>query len=119
MTDLAKENPVLAAAIAQFDAGNLRHIDVPEWPDAEGRPTRIFYRPTTLADISALSAHQGDPARMIAETLVLKALNADGQKMFPAALAGEIMRRVDPAVASRIVAEINARALSPEAAEGN
>ena len=47
------------------------------------------------------------PAEAVVMTLILKAMDADGVKLFKRANMTELMRSVDPEVVSRIVSEMN------------
>ena len=116
---------VLERAQAQFRerlGGGLRYLDVPEWPDADGNPTRVWFRPSLnlrqQQKILALSA-QDKAAAAIAMPLILRALDEDGKPLFRQIELGEIMRGVDPDVVARIVSEMNADELSDDELEKN
>ena len=116
---------VLERAKTQFRdrlAGGLRSLDVPEWPDADGNPTVVWFKPSLnlrqQQKILALSS-QDKAAEAIAMTLILRALDADGKPLFKTVELGEIMRGVDPDVVARIVTEINADEMSDDELEKN
>jgi len=86
-------------------SGDLKSIDVPEW-DA-----KIFFKSViTLREQSKLIelSSQGKQVEALVESLVVKARNEDGSKMFTMPDKVTLMNEVDPAVLIRVVSEINA-----------
>lgn len=104
-------------------SGALRSIEVPEWPDKDGKPSLIWYRPGGLNFLQQESifrlSDEGKKAEAIVETLILRALDADGKPIFRKDQRVELMRLVDPNVISRIVAEMNFGEESDEDLEKN
>jgi hypothetical protein len=100
-------NPVIQKATAHFreklNAG-LNSIEVPEWQ------SKIYFKPsTTLKEQSRLIelAQQGKTVEALVETLIVKARNEDGTKMFTVGDKVTLMNEVDPSIIIRIVGEIN------------
>ena len=99
---------VLEAAKVHFRdrmSGDLKCIDVPEWDNA-----KIYYKASmNFKDQGEILKLHGDnkPAEAVVMTLIVKALDADGNKMFKRANMTEMLRSVDPEVVSRIVAEMS------------
>lgn len=100
-------NPVIQKATAHFrekiNAG-LRCVEVPEWQ------CKIYFKPTTtLKEQSRLIelAQQGKTVEALVESLIVKARNEDGTKMFTQGDKVTVMNEVDPNVIIRIVGEIN------------
>ena len=101
-------NTVLAAAKAHFkevlSQGLRGPIRVPEWK------TDIWYKPATTfqqeAKIIELTA-AGKQVEALVESLIMRALDADGNAIFNKADKPELMRYVDPGVIMRIMAEMN------------
>jgi hypothetical protein len=86
-------------------SGELKSIDVPEW-DA-----KIYFKSViTLKEQSKLIelSSQGKQVEALVESLVVKARNEDGTKMFTMVDKVTLMNEVDPAVLIRVVGEINA-----------
>lgn len=84
--------------------GSLESIDVPEWE------TKIYFYPTTpLKDESAILKLQqeGKTVEALVQSLIVKARNADGSKMFAPADRVTLMNEVDPKVIIRVAAAIN------------
>jgi hypothetical protein len=83
---------------------DMQSIKVPEW-DAT-----IYFKSTqTLKEQSKLIelASQGKQVEALVESLIVKARNQDGTKMFSPAQKVILMNEVDPAIIVRIVTEMN------------
>lgn len=86
-------------------SGDMEHIVVPEWDD-----TKIYFKTTnTLQEESRLIelAQKGKTVEALVETLITKARNEDGTKMFKLADKPTFMNEVDPNVVIRICGEMN------------
>ena len=84
--------------------GQMKSIVVPEW-DME-----IFFKEVnTLTEESKMLAlaQQGKTIEALVETLITKARDKDGNKIFRPADKTTIMNEADPAVVIRITGEIN------------
>jgi hypothetical protein len=94
-------------AMNQFSArmSVIKRLTVPEWGDAE-----IYYRPSmNFRDTGAvLRLHtDNNPAEAVIMTLIFKAMDKDGKKIFTKADKTEMNLRYDPDVVSRIVSEMS------------
>lgn len=86
-------------------SGDMEKIDVPEW-DLE-----IYFKSAnTLQEQSKLIelARAGKTVEALVETLIMKARNADGTKMFKMADRITMMNEVDPNVLIRVVGTMGA-----------
>lgn len=86
-------------------SGEMKHIFVPEWD------TKIWFKEAnTLKEEAKLLelAQAGKTVEALVETLIVKARNEDGSKMFAMADKITIMNEVDPSVVIRVCAEMNA-----------
>ena len=86
-------------------SGEMKYIHVPEWD------TKIYFKESnTLREEAKLVelAQQGKTVEALVETLITKARNEDGSKMFSLAEKATFMNEVDPAVVIRICSEMNA-----------
>jgi hypothetical protein len=98
---------VLDKATSHFRSkisGDMKKVTVPEWE------CDIYFKPTlTLKEQGKLVelASQGKQVEALVESLVVKARNADGSKMFTMADKVTLMNEVDPNVIIRVVGEIN------------
>jgi hypothetical protein len=82
----------------------MKSIYVPEWD------CKIFFKTVvTLREQSKLIelATQGKQVEALVESLIVKARNEDGTKMFTFADKPVMMNEVDPNVIIRVVGEIN------------
>lgn len=99
---------VLEKATAHFRtkiSGEMKSISVPEW-DA-----KIWFKEAnTLREEAKLIelAQQGKTVEALVETLIMKARNEDGTKMFTFADKMTFLNEVDPAVIIRVVGDMNA-----------
>jgi len=62
-------------------AGELRHLDVTEWRYSDGQPVRIYWRPLTGLQQRKIEEAGSDVAR-VCTTLIQRALDADGNRIF-------------------------------------
>lgn len=99
---------VLEKATSHFRSkisGELKSVSVPEWE------TKVYFKSAiTLKEQSKLIelASQGKQVEALVESLIVKARNEDGSKMFNMADKVVLMNEVDPNVIIRVVGEINA-----------
>ena len=84
-------------------SGELLHVEVPEWD------CKIYFKPAfTFAQqekIITLS-NEGKMVEALVETLIVRALDADGKKVFRAAQKPKLMHEIDPNVIIRVVTEM-------------
>lgn len=104
---------VLDNATKHFRAklgGALKSLDVPEWE------TKIYFKDViTLKEQSKLVelAQAGKTTEALVETLITKARNEDGTKMFQTADKIVFMNEVDPQILVRVVGGMNEVAEMP------
>jgi hypothetical protein len=82
----------------------LKKIDVPEWE------LDIYYKTTsTLKEQSKIVelSQKGATVEALVETLLMKARNEDGTRMFVPADKTVLMNEADPDVLIRVVSEMN------------
>lgn len=98
---------VLDKATAHFRGrigGEMKKVHVPEWE------CDIWFKSaTTLKEQSKLIelSQQGKTVEALVESLIVKARNEDGSKMFTMPDKITLMNEVDPNVIIRVVGEIN------------
>jgi hypothetical protein len=86
-------------------SGELKSIVVPEWGDS-----KIYFKSViNLREQSKLVelSSQNKQVEALVESLIIKARNEDGTKMFNVADKATLMNEVDPTVLIRVVSEIN------------
>lgn len=99
---------VLEKATAHFRnriSGEMKKVNVPEW-----ECDIYFKEATTLKEEGRLIelAQQGKTIEALVETLIVKARNQDGSKMFTAIDKVVFMNEVDPQTIIRVVSEMGA-----------
>lgn len=106
MTDTDNKT-VKQKALAHFKnklAGNLFSVEIPEWD------TTVYYRATSSmaveARIMALTA-QGKTADALVESIVLKSLDQDGNRLFRDTDRIELMNQADPNVIIKLATALN------------
>jgi hypothetical protein len=85
-------------------SADMKSVYVPEWD------TKIWFKAAiTLRDQSKLIelATQGKQVEALVESLIVKARNEDGTKMFSMPDKVTLMNEVDPNIIIRVVGEIN------------
>lgn len=101
MTEAAKRPPILEAAVAAYQARGHLRLDVPEWTDDDGLPGAIWYTPMTVGDRDWIWQRAGrsadSPARH-AWTLIRKARDGDGNRLFTVEHKKLLMEAVDARV---------------------
>lgn len=98
---------VLDTAKAHFSAQEMRCIEVPEWGE-ENAPLLIFSKPFTLAEKQRLYKNAKDSElEVLVYTLILKALDSEGNKLFSLEDKHVLMHKVDPDVLTRVATDIH------------
>ena len=93
---------VLDNAKAHFDKLATKTIEVEEWD------TVIYATPFTMGEKKKLWKHaKEDDIEFMVRTLLLKALDKDGEKMFDLSDKMTLMNQVDPNVIVRVVGDIS------------
>ncbi len=93
---------VLENAKTHFDTLETKVIEVEEWD------TVIYATPFTMGEKKKLWKHaKEDDIEFMVRTLILKALNKDGEKMFDLSDKPTLMNHVDPNVIVRVVGDIS------------
>ncbi len=84
-------------------SGEMGCVEVPEWSEDPNNPLKIYWRPMSLADRNKIYKYvQEGSLESMAEMLILRARDADGNRLFRPVHKTELMRHVDPDVISRI-----------------
>jgi len=98
-------NKIIERARSHFN--QVRHIDVPEWPDEAGAPTRVYWEPLTLDEQQKLramrDAAKDDETNGMLRVLISKAEDADGQKLFTIEDRPALRGSCDATIVERIV----------------
>lgn len=85
-------------------SGELLHVEVPEW-DATiwFKPAFTFAQQEKIIQLS----NDGKMVEALVETLIVRALDKDGKKVFTHASKTRLMNQVDPNIIIRVVGEMN------------
>jgi hypothetical protein len=95
---------------------SVRIIEVPEWGE-DDQPLKMHVRPLTMAEKDEiLQETQKAPYRGVVKALIVRARDEEGKHIFDKAELGELMKKADPDVISRVVREMNDE-ISDEASE--
>lgn len=86
----------------------IKEIVVPEWADDEGNPFVFYARPFTLQDQGKLqfAVKNQSEADALAEVLIMKAIDAEGNKVFNVGDKVALRNSVDANVLARIANQI-------------
>ena len=91
-------------AKSHFEALGIQSIEIEEWPDEDGKPSVIYWKPITLAEKKKLfsgSSNLNDVG-ILADVVILKALDKDGNKLISSTDKMDIMHKVDSDVLAKI-----------------
>ena len=103
---------VLEKATAQFRekiSGELQHVLVPEWGEPD-KPLKIYYKPAInfMAQGKILALFKQDKdSEAVVQSLIIKALDADGKHIFQQSDMQSLLREVDPDIVSRILSDMS------------
>lgn len=106
MNQTVKQSPMgkIAQHYQSAISGDMSKISVPEWDmDIYCRKTYPFREEAKIIELQS----QGKTVDALVESLVVKALDKDGKKIFTSADRISLMNEADPSVIVRIVGEIN------------
>ena len=94
---------VIDNAKTHFDSLGIKKIKVPEWGEKD-KPLIIHARPMTLAEMNKLQKlAKDDDLSLLAYTLIEKALDSEGDKIFSIGDKHDLMTKVDRNVLQRVV----------------
>ncbi len=111
---------VIDIAKAHFESLGVQSMEVPEWKDTDGKPSVIYWNPINLYEKNILfkKSDNMQDVSILADILVMKALDKDGKKLFEAKDKLTLMYKVDSDVLSRIATEM-VKAITPEEVKKN
>jgi hypothetical protein len=111
---------IIDRAKTHFENLGVQSIEVPEWKDEDGNPSVIYWNPITLSEKNKLfkkSDNMSDVS-ILADILIMKALDKDGNKVFTLEDKIPLMHKVDSDVLSK-VASAMVQAINPEEVKKN
>ena len=95
---------IIDRAKSHFEGLGVQSIEIEEWKDDDGKPTIVYWNPITLLEKNRLlkkSDNLNDIA-ILADVLVMKALDKDGKKIFKLEDKQTLMENADPNILQRI-----------------
>ena len=101
---------ILAVAEQQFAAklavDEMYCVPVPEW-GAGGEALNLYFKPSTLAEQDKLFTYvQTGSLEGLAQLIIVRARDVDGNKLFKQAHKLQLLTKVDPKILSRISVEL-------------
>lgn len=91
-------------------ASEILQVEVPQWPDEQGKPTVIYFRPLTALHLETfnkiMDCIRKENVLSAVDILILRALNADLTPMFKPVNRIELIKNVDPQVLLEIIANM-------------
>ena len=95
---------VIDRAKSHFESLGTQSIEVPEWKDDDGKPTIVYWNPITLSEKNKLFKKSDNlsDVSILADILIMKALDKDGNKVFNLEDKIPLMHKVDSDVLSRL-----------------
>lgn len=105
---------VLERAFKQFRdkvaAAEIFHIEVPQWPDEQNNPTRIYFLPLgalrTEIYSKVFDLIRKSTVESAVDILILRALNDDKTAMFKPVHRLEMLKKMDPEVLLEIISKM-------------
>ena len=95
---------ILNRAKSHFESLGVQSIEVEEWADEDGKASVIYWNPITLSEKKKLfdkSANINDVG-LLADIIVMKAIDKDGKKLFTLEDKLTLMHKVDSDVVAKI-----------------
>lgn len=102
---MTKTNPVLERAQRHFQGQETKVIEVPEWGEPD-KPLVIYAPPLTLRDKRIVAKIAELDVGAMADLLIEKARDKDGNRIFSKMDKMQIIDQVDPDIVSRIVGDM-------------
>ena len=111
---------ILDRAKTHFENIGVQSIEVPEWKDEDGKASVIYWNPINLYEKNKLFKKSDNlsDVSILADIVVMKALDQDGKKLFKLDDKMDLMTKVDSDVLSRIATAM-VQVIAPEEVKKN
>ena len=111
---------LIDSAKSHFESLGVQHMEIEEWKDESGNPSVIYWNPITLSEKNKLFKKSDNlsDVSILADIVVMKALDKDGKKIFKLDDKMDLMTKVDSDVLSRIATAM-VQVISPEEVKKN
>ena len=95
---------VIDRAKSHFENLGTQSLEVPEWKDDDGKPTVLYWNPITLSEKNKILKKTDtlNDVSLLADVLIMKALDKDGNKVFKVEDKLALMHKTDPDVLTRV-----------------
>ena len=95
---------VIDIAKSHFDNIGVQSMEVAEWKDENGKPVILYWNPITLLEKNRLLKKSDtlNDIAILADVIVMKALDKDGKKVFKLEDKQTLMNSADPNILQRI-----------------
>mgnify|MGYP003628983743 FL=1 len=95
---------VIDIAKSHFENFGTQSVEVPEWKNEDGNPVILYWNPITLSEKNKLLKKSDtlNDVSLLADVLLMKALDKHGEKAFKAEDKLALMHKTDPDVLTRI-----------------
>tara|TARA_Y100001970_G_C13827694_1_gene648128 strand:- start:332 stop:673 length:342 start_codon:yes stop_codon:yes gene_type:complete len=107
-------------AKSHFESLGVQSIEIEEWKDEAGNPSIIYWNPINLSEKNKLfkKSDNMNDVSILADILIMKAIDKDGKKLFTIEDKIPLMHKVDSDVLSRIATEM-VKAINPDEVKKN
>ena len=111
---------VIDIAKSHFESLGIQSIEVPEWKDDDGKPIIVYWNPITLSEKNKLFRKSDNmlDASILADIVVMKAIDKEGNKLFKAEDKLVLMHKVDSDDLSKVATSM-VQAIHPEEVKKN
>ena len=111
---------VIDIAKSHFESLGIQSIEVPEWKDDDGKPIIVYWNPITLSEKNKLFRKSDNmlDASILADIVVMKAIDKEGNKLFKTEDKLVLMHKVDSDVLSKVATSM-VQAIHPEEVKKN
>jgi len=111
---------LIDSARSHFESLGVQHLEVEEWKDEAGNSSVIYWQPITLSEKNKLfkKSDNLNDVSILADILVMKALDKEGNKLFTLEDKLALMHKVDSDILSRIASEM-VKAINPQEVKKN
>ena len=95
---------VIDIAKSHFENIGVQSMEVSEWKDENAKPVILYWNPITLLEKNRLLKKSDtlNDIAILADVLVMKALDKDGKKVFKLEDKQTLMENADPNILQRI-----------------
>ena len=95
---------VIDIAKSHFDNIGVQSMEVSEWKDENAKPVILYWNPITLLEKNRLLKKSDtlNDIAILADVIVMKALDKDGKKVFKLEDKQTLMNSADPNILQRI-----------------